>query len=334
MPTPHLNSCLTSRAASCLPSKAAVIGQVKHSIQLAIPRKQASLKLHRRQRSPQGEAPRGVLAFLWGARDSAAGILNRPAGSQLEAGAELGLISAAANAATLLGFEDTLAARGAFLLRTSVMFTPILAAVAGRQTPRAVWLGAGTAFVGGLLIAGDDLSSQGQHSSSLLSLSGGDAMLIIAALLWALQIVRQGRLAPQYPPIALAANQLGFMALGLGLWLALTAAGDVWNGQSWTAVWPGASNPTAWLIALWPAIFPWGLGGVLQLRAQTMVSPSLTNIVLATDPLWATLFSALLGTGEQRLGFQGWLGGAAIVLACITASQGESSPAEQKPGNV
>ena len=179
------------------------------------------------------------------------------------------------------------------------------------------------------------------HKYTRKRLSGKSCMCVASAEsrtathhpLW-LQIVRQGRLAPQYPPIALAANQLGFMALGLGLWLALTAAGDVWNGQSWTAVWPGASNPTAWLIALWPAIFPWGLGGVLQLRAQTMVSPSLTNIVLATDPLWATLFSALLGTGEQRLGFQGWLGGAAIVLACITASQGESSPAEQKPGNV
>ena len=116
------------------------------------------------------------------------------------------------------------------------------------------------------------------------------------------------------------------MALGFGFWLALNAAGEVSNGHPWTAVWPGWSNPMAWLIALWPAIFPWGLGGVLQLRAQTMVSPSLTNIVLATDPLWATLFSAILGTGEQRLGLQGWLGGGAIVLACIIAGQGHSSP--------
>ena len=114
------------------------------------------------------------------------------------------------------------------------------------------------------------------------------------------------------------------MALGLASWLTLTAAAEVSSGHLWTAVWPGWSNPMAWLIALWPAIFPWGLGGVLQLRAQTMVSPSLTNIVLATDPLWATLFSAILGTGEQRLGFQGWLGGGAIVLACIIASQRQS----------
>ena len=139
-----------------------------------------------------------------------------------------------------------------------------------------------------------------------------------------MQITRQGVLAPRYPPIALAATQMGFMALGLGLWLLLTAAGDVWNGQPWTAIWPGASNPTAWFIALWPAVFPWGLGGVLQLKAQSMVSPSLTNIVLATDPLWATLFSGLLGSGEQRLGLQGWLGGSCIILACIIASRERS----------
>ena len=135
---------------------------------------------------------KSLLHFM---RDAVAGILNRPASSQLAAGAELGAISAAANAATLIGFEDTLAARGSFLLRTSVMFTPILAALGGQQTPRAVWLGAGTAFVGGLLIAGDDLSSQGQHSSSLISLSGGDLMLIIAALLWAVQVSGLGPLS-------------------------------------------------------------------------------------------------------------------------------------------
>lgn len=135
-----------------------------------------------------GEPAPGESSILHRVRATAAGVLNRPASSQLAAGAELGAISAAANAATLLGFEDTLAARGAFLLRTSVMFTPILAAVAGQTTPTAVWIGAGTAFAGGLLIAGDDLSSQGQQSSSLLSLSGGDAMLILAALLWALQV--------------------------------------------------------------------------------------------------------------------------------------------------
>ncbi len=132
-------------------------------------------------------------------------------------------------------------------------------------------------------------------------------------------------MAPQYPPLALAATQMGFMALGLGCWLLTTAIGNVWDGQPWTDVWPGASNPNAWLIALWPAIFPWGLGGVLQLKAQTMVSPSLTNIVLATDPLWATLFSGLLGSGEQRLGLQGWLGGGCIIAACIIASRGQAS---------
>ena len=134
------------------------------------------------------EAAQGAGLVLHRMKTAAAIILNRPSSSQLAAGAELGAISAAANAATLLGFEDTLAARGAFLLRTSVIFTPILAAVAGQTTPKAVWIGAGTAFAGGLLIAGDDLSSQGQQSSSLLSLSGGDAMLILAALLWALQV--------------------------------------------------------------------------------------------------------------------------------------------------
>ncbi len=37
------------------------------------------------------------------------------------------------------------------------------------------------------------------------------------------------------------------------------------------------------------------------------------QILLASDPLWATLFAGVLGSAEQDLGAFGWAGGALIV---------------------
>ena len=37
------------------------------------------------------------------------------------------------------------------------------------------------------------------------------------------------------------------------------------------------------------------------------------QILMASDPLWATLFAGVLGAAEQDLGPAGWAGGALII---------------------
>lgn len=58
---------------------------------------------------------------------------------------------------------------------------------------------------------------------------------------------------------------------------------------------------------------------MLQLRAQKTVSASRTQIILATDPLWASAFAKLLGSAEQGLGAVGWAGAAGILAASIVS---------------
>lgn len=50
-----------------------------------------------------------------------------------------------------------------------------------------------------------------------------------------------------------------------------------------------------------------------------MVSASKTQIILATDPLWASLFARVLGSAEQSLGLVGWAGAAGILAASAVA---------------
>ena len=57
----------------------------------------------------------------------------------------------------------------------------------------------------------------------------------------------------------------------------------------------------------------------VQLRAQRVVSASKTQIILATDPLWASLFARVLGSAEQSLGLVGWAGAAGILAASAVA---------------
>ena len=49
------------------------------------------------------------------------------------------------------------------------------------------------------------------------------------------------------------------------------------------------------------AVEPWSLG-------ELVIGGRLPQILMASDPLWATLFAGVLGSAEQDLGPAGWAG--------------------------
>ena len=126
-----------------------------------------------------------------------------------------------ANAATVSGFQNTAASRGAFLIRLSAIMTPLIASLAGvcilqrarlplellahwtcrlLRIHRAthmydcvgeaislrIWAGCVAALAGGVLMT---LSHSGPDAASAFSgLAAGDGLLIGAALLWSIQV--------------------------------------------------------------------------------------------------------------------------------------------------
>ena len=60
-----------------------------------------------------------------------------------------------AAAAQIYGFTFTTIAKGAFLIRASIIFTPILCTIAGEAVPVGLWVGALTGFAGSILISLD-----------------------------------------------------------------------------------------------------------------------------------------------------------------------------------
>lgn len=262
-----------------------------------------------------------------GIRYQVARLLNWSTDDVRIAGLELGLLTFTANAVTIIGFALATASRGAFLLRSSIVSTPILSTLAGISVAKAMWGGAVLGFTGSVLISTDPVDNvplpDDDTYISHVSIVG-DLLIVCAAVLWSGVMVRQSRHASCFPATDLAAAKLSVMACMSFLWLASDAVYKVSTHQSVRSIWAGFRNPVAWLVLLWPALGPWSTAEIAQIEAQSRISASHGQIILAIDPLISVAFAGLVNKAEQHLGVRGWFGGALLVLACLVASQGDS----------
>ena len=58
----------------------------------------------------------------------------------------------------------------------------------------------------------------------------------------------------------------------------------------------------------------------MQVKAQTTLSASRTQIILATDAIWATPFASLLGNSDESFGLLGYAGAVCLVVASAASA--------------
>jgi drug/metabolite transporter (DMT)-like permease len=143
-------------------------------------------------------------------------------------------------------------------------------------------------------------------------LNGGDVLTVVCAVAFAAHIVLLSRLAPRHSVVPFTAVQLLVVAL-------LALAGS--------AIFEGFPLPSASVL---PALIGTGVivaagAFLLQVRAQTVIGPSRTAIILSAEPLFAAVTAAVV-LGE-RLSVQGWFGAALIMIGMYIVLA--FSPAEQ-----
>ncbi|KAL4444200.1 hypothetical protein ABPG75_011937 [Micractinium tetrahymenae] len=235
----------------------------------------------------------------------------------------------------------TTAARGAFLIQGSTLFTPVLSSLAGSAPGRPVWLGSLLAFAGTLIITADRSASpasdpapaggEAAAAAAAAAATGaalplGDALTLLAALCYSAATVRipvwavQRKVSPLQIALGKAVSLTAVAAAGL----ALQAAQLAGEGQSLAALWPGWQQPQGWAILAWAAFGPGALAAVLHVRGQSLVSPSAAQIVFCTVPLWSALLAALV-LPDEPIGQGTWLGGAVVAVAGLVAAQGRNS---------
>ncbi|MEF2551054.1 DMT family transporter [Aurantimonas sp. A2-1-M11] len=195
-----------------------------------------------------------------------------------------------------IGIVTTTVTNAGFLTGLYVVLTPILGLVLLRNRPHwVVWPAALTALAGIALLGG----------GSLTALNGGDLLMIVCALFWALQIVFVGMYAgPSGRPYTLSFVQFSVTA-------GLAAIGTlVLEAPTLAALWQ------VWPEILYGGVLSTGLAFTLQIVAQRYTTAAQAAIFLSSEALFAALFGALfLGERIAAIG----LVGCALIFAAMLA---------------
>lgn len=209
----------------------------------------------------------------------------------------LGVLSFVGFGTQTLGLSITSASNAAFITGLSVILTPVVArAWLGRALAPRVVAAALVALAGLALIT----LRNGVHG-----LNGGDLIVLLTALTYAIYIVYLGEVAGKVKGTSLAMMQHLPMAALAWLW----AAPQV-------ALLPHVPLST-YLAIVYLAVVATALVAIIQTYAQRVVPAHLAALIFVLEPAFAAGFAALL-LGE-RLGIMGWAGAGLMLVAMLIA---------------
>lgn len=209
----------------------------------------------------------------------------------------LGCLYGVAQILQTAGLARTPASISGFITGMYVVATPVFAALILRSRVGALtWMA--------VLLA---MAGLGVLTLSGLSIGYGEALIFVAALLYALHIVGLGAWSDARQTLGMAIVQLIVISV---ICLACTAP----NGL----VLPHRTGD--WLSMVYMAVFAAAFAMIGQTWAQAHLPATRAAIIMSTEPVFAALFAVLLG-GESatlRMVFGGVLVLAAMVLAELT----------------
>ena len=209
----------------------------------------------------------------------------------------LGLVYGVAQILQTAGLAHTAASVSGFVTGMYVVFTPLLASLVLRTRITAMTWGAvllATVGLGVLTLSG-------------LSVGYGEAITLVASVLYALHIVALGVWSTARNALGMSVVQLLVIAV---VCLVATAPDGL--------VLPDRTSD--WLAILYMALIPGAGALAAQTWAQSQISPTRTAIIMSTEPVFAALFAVLLG--GEALSARLLLGGVLVVSAMLVVEVG------------
>jgi drug/metabolite transporter (DMT)-like permease len=219
----------------------------------------------------------------------------------LLAGVGVGALLAGAYGFQTAGLELTTVSSTGFITGLYVVFTPFIAlALFGTRVPTAVWAGVACAVVGLLLLNG---APGGSVSGNLL--------VLVSALVAALQIAAMERYAPRHDARALTFLQMSTAFVGFtGI---AVIVGQVEIPRGWTV----------WGALLVTALFAGALGYLVATWVQARTTAARAALVFTLEAPFAALAGVLLA--DEALGWPGWLGCAVMMAGILLAEPAAGS---------
>ncbi|HEY0950643.1 DMT family transporter [Nocardioides sp.] len=204
------------------------------------------------------------------------------------------------------GLAHTPASVSGFITGMYVVATPLFAAVLlGNRITRLTWLAVLMAAAG-LAV----LTLQG------FSVGYGEALTLVAAMLYALHIVGLGAWSNARDALGMSILQVVMVAV---ICLVASAPHGI--------VLP--DNGRDWLSVVYMAVFPAALALLGQTWAQAHLSATRTAIVMSMEPVFAAFFAVLLGGESVTLRMV--VGGLMVLAAMLTV---ELAPRRKVEGEV
>ncbi|MCY0386278.1 EamA family transporter [Robbsia sp. Bb-Pol-6] len=207
--------------------------------------------------------------------------------------------------AETFGVLLTRAANAAFLISLSVVLTPLVEwRLLGRRPGRMECGAAGLSLLGAWLLADD----------GGWRFHGGDALILVAALLRALNVCVSKRVMRDatLPPLSVTAVQSGVVALGSTTIALLFAPGQWRHVPSFT------THGTFWVSVVYLVLACTLFAFFVQNHAIKRSSPTRVALLMGSEPAFGALF-ACLWLGE-RISATAWIGGGMIVFASLLAT--------------
>ena len=203
----------------------------------------------------------------------------------------LGLLYGLAQILQTAGLAHTPASVSGFITGMYVICTPLLAAPLLKQR-------IGPLTWGAVLLA---MTGLGVLTLSGFSIGYGEALTLVAAVLYALHIVGLGAWSTVEAAIGMTIVQLGVITV---ICFVVTAPNGI--------VLPATVGD--WASVLYMAVFAAGLALAAQTWAQAHLPPTRTAIIMSMEPVFAALFAVMLGGEDATLRM---LVGGSMVLAAM-----------------
>ena len=198
------------------------------------------------------------------------------------------------------GVKDAGAGKTGFLTSLYVVLVPVLGAFFGRRTTRFTWIALGMAVPALYLLC------MGENEA--FTFTAWDGLLLLSALMWAVQILLTDHFVRTVPPVTLCAVQ--FAACALLNWLLAFVIEDVQWGNIHSALIP----------ILYCGLFSTAVGYTLQTIGQKDCPPALSALILSLESVFCVLAGAVML--DERMGARSYVGCCLMLAAVLTAQLG------------
>ncbi len=191
----------------------------------------------------------------------------------LKSGAVCGLLLASASMMQQIGVAYSTAGKAGFITSIYIIIVPIISLLFHQKVKKKIWLCALVAIFGMYLLCMD---------TSSLSLSKGDAYLLLCAILFAFHIMAIDHYAKDLDGIDLSMVQFFTAAVICLIGMVLFEDPSI------------SALKKSWLPIFYAGAFSCGIAYTLQTVGQKYVKPTLATLALSLESVWAAIGGAVI----------------------------------------